>query len=51
MDESGFAHDRPRTHGYAARGQRCWGTQDGQAKGRTNVIGAPPGKSCRRPDR
>ncbi|MEA9445615.1 IS630 family transposase [Candidatus Fukatsuia symbiotica] len=40
LDESGFAHDRPRTHGYAARGQRCWGTQDWQAKGRTNVIGA-----------
>ncbi len=30
----------PRTHGYAAQGQRCWGTQDWQPKGRTNVIGA-----------
>lgn len=40
MDESGFAHDQPRTHGYALAGQRCFGTQDWHAKGRTNVIGA-----------
>ena len=30
----------PRTHGYALRGHRCYGTQDWGAKGRTNVIGA-----------
>jgi len=30
----------PRTHGYASRGQRCFGTHDWGAKGRTNVIGA-----------
>lgn len=30
----------PRTHGYALRGNRCYGTQDWGAKGRTNVIGA-----------
>lgn len=30
----------PRTHGYAPIGQRCFGTQDWHAKGRTNVIGA-----------
>lgn len=30
----------PRTHGYATIGQRCFGTQDWHAKGRTNVIGA-----------
>lgn len=30
----------PRPYGYAPIGQRCWGTQDWQAKGRTNVIGA-----------
>lgn len=40
MDESGFAHEMPRTHGYALRGQRCFGTHDWGAKGRTNVIGA-----------
>ena len=40
LDESGFAHDMPRTHGYARRGSRCFGTHDGGAKGRTNVIGA-----------
>ncbi len=40
IDESGFAHDMPRTHGYAPKGQRCFGTRDWHAKGRTNVIGA-----------
>ena len=30
----------PRTHGYAVRGKPCIGTQDWNAKGRTNVIGA-----------
>lgn len=30
----------PRTHGYAPVGERCYGTCDWQAKGRTNVIGA-----------
>ena len=30
----------PRTHGYAVRGQRCYGSHDWGAKGRTNVIGA-----------
>ena len=40
IDESGFAHDMPRTHGYSKKDQRCNGTQDWGAKGRTNVIGA-----------
>ena len=30
----------PRTHGYAPRGKRCFGTHDWQARGRINVIGA-----------
>jgi len=30
----------PRTHGYAPAGQRCQGTHDWHARGRTNVIGA-----------
>lgn len=30
----------PRTHGYALKGQRCYGKQDWGSKGRTNVIGA-----------
>lgn len=30
----------PRTHGYSIKGQRCFGTHDWGAKGRTNVIGA-----------
>ena len=46
IDESGFAHDMPRTHGYAPIGQRCFGTQDWNAKGRTNVIGAPCWALC-----
>ena len=40
IDESGFSHDMPRTHGYAKIGERCFGTHDWGAKGRTNVIGA-----------
>ena len=40
IDESGFAHDMPRRHGYALVGKRCFGKQDWHAKGRTNVIGA-----------
>ena len=30
----------PRSHGYCLKGQRCYGTHDWGAKGRTNVIGA-----------
>lgn len=40
IDESGFAHDMPRTHGYSDKGKRCYGTHDWGAKGRTNAIGA-----------
>ena len=40
IHESGFAHDMPRTHGYAVKGKRCFGTHDWQARGRINVIGA-----------
>ncbi len=40
VDESGFAHDQPRTHGWSVRGQRCYGTHDWQARGRINVAGA-----------
>jgi transposase len=44
IDESGFAHDMPRLHGYSVKGQRCYGKHDWGAKGRTNVIGALLGK-------
>ena len=30
----------PRTHGYSCKGQRCYGSHDWGARGRTNVIGA-----------
>lgn len=40
VDESGFAHDMPRTHGYSAKGTRCYGIHDWGARGRTNAIGA-----------
>ncbi len=38
VDESGFAYDMPRTHGYSLIGDRCYGTHDWNAKGRQNVI-------------
>jgi hypothetical protein len=44
IDESGFSHDMPRSHGYAPCGQRCFGKRDWGAKRRTNVIGALVGK-------
>jgi hypothetical protein len=44
LDESGFAHDAPRTHGYAPAGQRCHDTHDWHAPGRINAIGALIGK-------
>ena len=40
LDESGFAVDTPRTHGYSLKGTRCFGTCDWHARGRINVIGA-----------
>ncbi|MGG2140899.1 IS630 transposase-related protein [Symbiopectobacterium sp. RP] len=40
IDESGFPHDTPRTHGYSPKGQRCFGLKNWGAKGRTNVISA-----------
>ena len=30
----------PRTHGYSAKGKRCYGVQDWNARGRVNAIGA-----------
>lgn len=45
IDESGFAHDMPRTHGYSIKGERCYGTHDWGVKGRTNAIGALVGRS------
>lgn len=40
LDESGFAFDMPRTHGYSLKGSRCYGSCDWHARGRVNVIGA-----------
>jgi len=40
IDESGFAHDMPRTHGYSPKGQRCFGKNDWNNHARTNAIGA-----------
>lgn len=45
LDESGFAHCMPRTHGYSLKGQRCYGAHNWGARGRTNVIGALVGQS------
>ena len=43
LDESGFARDGPRTHGYSYRGKRCYDVHDWHAKGRIHVIGAMVG--------
>jgi len=40
VDESGFALDAPRTHGYGRVGQRCYGKRDWHNRGRVNAIGA-----------
>ena len=40
LDESGFAVDSPRTHGYSKRGNRCYSQKDWHARGRLNAIGA-----------
>ena len=32
--------DAPGTHGYARKGQRCYGVHDWHARGRVNAIGA-----------
>lgn len=40
LDESGFAVDAPRTHGYAPTDERCYGERDWHARGRYNAIGA-----------
>lgn len=40
IDESGFADNMPRTHGYAPKGIRCYDIQDWRPGKRTNVIGA-----------
>ena len=45
IDESGFVHDMPRTHGYSTVGHRYYATQDWNAKGRTNVISYLSGDS------
>ena len=36
VDESGFAHSMPRTHGYSRMGKGCYGSCDWNARGRKN---------------
>jgi len=43
LDESGFAVDSPRTHGYTKKGRRCYARKDWHARGRLNAIGAIAG--------
>ena len=40
LDESALAQDMPRRHGYSKKGTPCHGTQNWQAKGRVNAMGA-----------
>jgi len=44
IDENGFAHDTPRTHGYAPIGKRYHNVCNWHARGRANVTGALIGK-------
>ena len=38
IDESGFAQDMPRTHGYSAKGERCFGTHDWGPKDEQTLL-------------
>ena len=40
LDESGFAVNSPRRHGYSSKGNRCYGIDNWNPKERINVIGA-----------
>ena len=40
LDESGLAQDMPRKHGYSKKGTPCYRTQNWQAKGEVNAMGA-----------
>lgn len=44
QDESGFAHDMPRTHGYSPKGERYYAKHDWHARERYNAVGALIGK-------
>ncbi|WP_211752308.1 IS630 transposase-related protein [Nitrosomonas communis] len=44
INEGGFAHDIPRTHGYAPNDKRCHGVCNWHARGRVNMIKALIGK-------
>ena len=45
VDESGFAHDIARIHGYSMRRRRCYSSHDWNARGRKNVTAALSGVS------
>ena len=45
IDESGFVHSMPRTHGYSHQGKRCYDVHNWHPGKRTNVIGALMGKT------
>ena len=40
VDESGFAHSMPKTHGQSRMKKRCYGSCDWNARGRKNVVAA-----------
>ena len=40
LDESDLSQDMPRRHGYSKKGTPCYRTQNWQAKGEVNAIGA-----------
>ena len=49
VDESGFAPDAWRTHGWAQRGQRVYGLCSGERRPRTSLIAALVDKKLKAP--
>ena len=49
LDETAFAPDAPRTHGWAPRGRRVYGRISGNRRPRTSLIAAQLGKALLAP--
>jgi transposase len=49
LDETAFAPDAPRTHGWSLKGQRTYGKISGNRRPRTSLIAAQLGKALLAP--
>jgi transposase len=49
LDETAFAPDAPRTHGWSRKGSRCYGRISGNRRPRTSLIAAQYGKALLAP--